>query len=321
MGSKTKTVQTTQDTTREIYQPQRDQLDYAYGQARSIYDRNAGPRPLLQQAQQSLTDAANDPWLANARTNGVLDQVGLAPLRATARGDYLTQNNPYFQQMVDNSIAAARPSIDAAFAGSGRLGSGAHANAFADAAARAATSLGYQDYQQERGNQLQAARLLNQLGLQDASARTGLLGLPAQFLQQANAVQGDYDWQNAANFQQLIGQPIFTKENTVGTQPVQQQSPFLTAVGAISSLLGGGGKAAEGAVSLFKALSDARAKDDIRPVGMLNNGLPVYAYRYKGQPGTQIGLLAQEVAQVRPEAVGPFGNTGLLGVDYDRAVR
>lgn len=71
-----------------------------------------------------------------------------------------------------------------------------------------------------------------------------------------------------------------------------------------SSLLGG----------LF-SLSDVRAKEDIEPVGQTHGGTPLYKYRYKGDPETHIGPMAQEVAQRQPEAVGLFAD-GLLGVDY-----
>ncbi|WP_421696941.1 tail fiber domain-containing protein [Ancylobacter sp.] len=67
-------------------------------------------------------------------------------------------------------------------------------------------------------------------------------------------------------------------------------------------------------------LSDERAKEDIRRVGELDNGETVYAYRYKGDPRTQIGLIAQEVAESDPDAVMDMGN-GLLGVNYDKATR
>jgi hypothetical protein len=63
--------------------------------------------------------------------------------------------------------------------------------------------------------------------------------------------------------------------------------------------------------------SDARMKTDIRPVGLLDNGLPIYAYRFKSGGPTQIGLLAQDVAKAMPQAVGHHG--GLLTVNYDLA--
>lgn len=66
-------------------------------------------------------------------------------------------------------------------------------------------------------------------------------------------------------------------------------------------------------------LSDRRAKTDIRRVGRLDNGLPVYSYRYNGDEQTQIGLMADEVERVHPEAV-TVGADGFSRVRYDLAV-
>lgn len=69
--------------------------------------------------------------------------------------------------------------------------------------------------------------------------------------------------------------------------------------------------------SLIKALpfSDARLKTDIRRVGTLDNGLGVYSYRMKDGGPYQIGVMAQEVAEVMPDAVAIDGN-GWMKVDY-----
>lgn len=66
-------------------------------------------------------------------------------------------------------------------------------------------------------------------------------------------------------------------------------------------------------------LSDRRAKTNIRRVGKLDNGLPVYSYRYNGQEQTHIGLMADEVQKIHPEAVN-VGADGYSRVRYDLAV-
>nr|WP_257786738.1 tail fiber domain-containing protein [Sulfitobacter alexandrii] len=74
------------------------------------------------------------------------------------------------------------------------------------------------------------------------------------------------------------------------------------------------------------AVSDARLKTDIKPVGMTSMGLPLYQYRYVGGQQTFEGVMAQDVAKVMPEAIIPIG-FGYMAVDYDmlglemRAVR
>lgn len=65
--------------------------------------------------------------------------------------------------------------------------------------------------------------------------------------------------------------------------------------------------------------SDKRMKEDIQKVGKLHDGQDVVKFKYKGHPATHIGLLAQDVAQKRPEAVGMLG--GMMTVDYDKATK
>ena len=66
------------------------------------------------------------------------------------------------------------------------------------------------------------------------------------------------------------------------------------------------------------ALSDARLKENIKPVGKLDNGLTVYCFNFSGSPTRQLGLLAQEAAELHPEAVFE-DEDGYLNVDYDQA--
>lgn len=61
--------------------------------------------------------------------------------------------------------------------------------------------------------------------------------------------------------------------------------------------------------------SDVRLKRDIRPIGTMDDGLPVYAYCYIWDDTPQIGVMAQEVAAIRPWALGPIMG-GYMTVDY-----
>lgn len=78
------------------------------------------------------------------------------------------------------------------------------------------------------------------------------------------------------------------------------------------TILGAVGKAA------IPMMSDRRTKTDAKVVGKLFNGLPVYEFRYKGDDKHQIGLMADEVAQIHPEAIENIG--GIDHVHYDQAV-
>lgn len=65
--------------------------------------------------------------------------------------------------------------------------------------------------------------------------------------------------------------------------------------------------------------SDKRLKEDIRPVGKTEGGLPIYTYRYKGDSKMQMGVMAQDVEKEQPEAYFSLGGKGGIGmVDYGR---
>lgn len=89
----------------------------------------------------------------------------------------------------------------------------------------------------------------------------------------------------------------------------------LQANAATTGGLFGLGSAALG--GLFK-LSDRRAKTDITFAGTLRNGLPLYIYRYRGDDEEQLGLMADEVEALHPEAVREIG--GFKHVNYELAV-
>lgn len=65
--------------------------------------------------------------------------------------------------------------------------------------------------------------------------------------------------------------------------------------------------------------SDRRLKTDIHRVGTLDNGLPVYSYRYKGSDAPEIGVMAHEVKKTNPDAVHRQAS-GYDAVDYAKAV-
>ena len=69
--------------------------------------------------------------------------------------------------------------------------------------------------------------------------------------------------------------------------------------------------------------SDKRLKENLKPVGKLNNGLKVYVGNYKKETGLdtrpQLFLLAQEVQKKHPEAVTK--KFGALAVNYKKATQ
>lgn len=73
-----------------------------------------------------------------------------------------------------------------------------------------------------------------------------------------------------------------------------------------------------GMASLF-ALSDKRLKKDIVHVFTLPNHIKVYKYRFVGSERMELGVLAQEVQEIMPDAVAVDGH-GFLRVNYDKVL-
>lgn len=93
---------------------------------------------------------------------------------------------------------------------------------------------------------------------------------------------------------------------TAGDMPDKPKSGFSKAV-----------KAAGTVAKIAAMFSDKRMKENIKPIGKLFDGQIVHSYNYKGDPRTQIGLIAQEVEGHKPHAVGSAGK--YKTVDYAKA--
>lgn len=79
------------------------------------------------------------------------------------------------------------------------------------------------------------------------------------------------------------------------------------------------GSAIGGLGGLF-ALSSPEAKTDKKKIAETKDGLGIYSFKYKGSPKTQVGLMADQVAKKRPEAVRKRSD-GLMEVRYDLALK
>lgn len=138
------------------------QLQNVFGNAQTNYGNGQGYQffpnstvvPFSNQTENALQST-------EARAGQASPIIGGAQqnLSATLNGDFLSSGNPNFQAMMDRIGNAVRPKLDAQFAGAGRYGSGAHANAAASALTDAGASLAYQNYGDERTKQLQAQAL------------------------------------------------------------------------------------------------------------------------------------------------------------------
>lgn len=97
----------------------------------------------------------------------------------------------------------------------------------------------------------------------------------------------------------------------VNNQYNQQVASRNAALGGLFGLAGAG-------LTAGIRYSDRRLKSDISRVGTLDNGLPVYLYKIDGR--TELGVMADEVEAVMPEAIHTSPE-GFKMVDYNAAVR
>ena len=63
-------------------------------------------------------------------------------------------------------------------------------------------------------------------------------------------------------------------------------------------------------------VSDRRLKTEIKRIATSPSGLPIYSFRYVSGGRTYVGVLAQDVFKVRPDAV-QTDSRGYMMVDYD----
>lgn len=93
------------------------------------------------------------------------------------------------------------------------------------------------------------------------------------------------------------------------------QTSKSTQSGGIGGFLGGLASAAASNPGIFA--SDRRLKKDIRYLHTLDNGLKVYQYKYINDRGPYVGVMADEVERLMPDALGPTID-GYKTVDYSK---
>lgn len=163
----------------------------------------------------------------------------------------------------------------------------------------------------ERERAIQEAMTQRNLPLNELSALLGTspginvpqFSAPPQTGVAPTDVIGPYNTQYQG---QLLGW-----QNSQGANQALQGQLFGLGGSAMGSILG-----AQSTPWIFS--SDARLKTHIRKIGRLVNGLAVYSFRYALGGAERIGVMAHEVAWVRPEAIVPVGP--VLAVDYRLAM-
>lgn len=289
----------------------------------------------LNKIQSNANSAPDYTNPANGFLSSMFTNAGPAGTVANANNDLTSELTPYANgSMVGNNKALqgqldvagndVQNQIEGQFAAAGRpVGTNADsAQAIARGVTQAQAPIIAGQYNQDVANQMGAANSLfggtvtgaNTQGALGSAALGGAQQIPTIMNQNPTTAF------NAATTQQQIPLGLLQQLTSMtggiaglggqvsgsGTQNTQQQQ------NPMSTLLGAG-------IAGASLLSDERAKEDIRPIGMLNDGQLIHRYRYKADPAgrTHIGLLAQEVENWHPEAVSEVG--GVKFVDYSRA--
>lgn len=358
MTDSTKTTNQSQSSSTTPWAPAMPLVNSLFSQYGSLNPGvTANQGGALTSLNNSVSNLPNFGDTASSGVNSIFGNANVAPqvgmlnsaygtlqgnLGATASGANLNPwSTPGFSDAMNTAISDATNATKGAYAASGRDPSGA--GSFAQSLGRGITqgispTIASQ-YNQNYGNMVNAnnqlfsgagstASGINNLyqgsnastlaGLQGAGAIPGIYSSPATAQLGAANAQYAQPYQNLAQLLQpsvsLAG--LGSNTNSVGTS-TQTSSPSL--LSTIGQGISGAGSLANMAPSLM-ALSDARLKTDIVPVGKLNDGQTVHSFKYKGSDKPQIGLLAQETLHHAPEAVHQHPS-GALMVDYDAATR
>jgi len=160
------------------------------------------------------TEAALQGQAARGYQGSPVNQMAQAQNVATNSGQFLDAGNPYFSQMADRVTEQVMPQVQGQFAQSGRTNSGLASRALGQGLGDSIGALGYQNYSDERKNQMNAMQMAPQLAETDYHdfAALGEVGQAREALNQ----QGINDAIERFNFEQ--------------TEPFQRLAMFNNAV-------------------------------------------------------------------------------------------
>lgn len=272
---------------------------------------------------ENMLASTNQQFNASAQNTNAEKNLG-----DMASGQYLKSGNPYFEDALQGQLEKTAAQTQSQFSGSGRFGSGANTDVLTNQLGNIRSNALSNQFNQDTQNMLAANNMMDSSRVAARTSGLNALQTGASIGNQAfqNQLAGSNAQIQAGQLQdenrqkQLIAD--FTKwqsedmkdwnrlgllqsaaagsAGNYGTNTQTQTQPF-NALGAIGSLGG-----------LFK--SDKRLKDGILLTGY-HFGLPVYDFSYKGSRTRWRGVLAQDVAKVRPEAL-VLEDDGFFAVDY-----
>ena len=305
MGSTSTTTQSNSP-----YAPAQPLIDQGLADVRRMYESGGfnispyqGPMVAgfsgMQQAQQAMTPGV---------VNNALGSLG-ASQQAVNRAMDPNAQSAGFDQVRQNTIANIMPGINASFAGSGMTGSTLHQQNLAKGLAAGLGGVENQNYQQGQNRALQAAQFAPQLNNAAFNALDymGGVGQQQQMLNQAQIEADALRDQQGKTAEMDALQNFLALSTGAGSQFGVQSSTSRQSPGLMSML----GLGLQSAPFIF---SDRRLKENIKRVGQTDGGLPIYTYNYIGNPMVCMGVMADEVEAVKPEAVGEID--GYKAVNY-----
>ena len=278
-------------------------------------------QPYLQQAGQ-MTQQASMGYNPENYAQGVAGYM--SPYMQQAMGATAAQlqnvNQQQQQQLLGNTIQQG------AFGGDrGKIAQAALMNQQNLALGQTLSGMANQGYQNAAQNYIQGLNSQGQLGAQygnigNLAQTAGMTG--AQQLTTAGAVPyAVQQAQDAANYQQFAQGQAYPWQ-TLGSL-ANIASGLGAGQGGTSSTTSPGPNSMNAVLGLGTSLltmSDERSKDNMEPIGKTFDGQNIYKFNYKGDPKTNIGLMAQEVEKRNPSAVHKTEG-GLRMVDYDAATQ
>jgi len=231
--------------------------------------QSAGANDLLDKFKGSLNASTNVANKGRGYTSDVLS------------GKYLT-GNPYVDQIIQATNRDVTDNVNSQFSQAGRYGSGAYTGVLTDKLAQNENALRYSNYSDEMSRMDNAA---SEASKQEAQAAALAMG------QQELAAKIPY--MGTQELAQALS-ALFNGGQSTGTSTSTQSS-------GIGGVLGGVGGILSGAAPL----SDPRLKHDAVLIDREPDGLGLYRYSYLGSDEPEYGVMADEVAELRPWALGP----------------
>jgi len=304
--------------------PQQTQGMQMAGQAATSY------QPDLNTAQD-LTMASTQPW--NAQTASQY----MSPYAMSALAPQLQQAQTELgqQQMQTNAQAT-----EAGAFGDSRQGVENSLNNFygdtdmnniVSQGMNTAYTTGQSAYQaQQQAEQGAAGQMTTAAQQQQGLGETGAQslyssGAQQQQLNQSQLTEAYNNFLNQTNWNQnelgvresALSNSPYDNTNYLSLAPNNSSAANLGAFSSLAGLLGGGSSSSGITPNISGAQSDIRLKRDIKRIGKTARNIPVYLFKYIWDDIERMGVMAQDVLKIIPEAVYA-DKEGYLMVDYGR---